>query len=75
MIRDRYTGGDQVHTANGAGMKIAHTGRVICYTPERNLLLNNVLHVPSTTKNLIFVHKLAADNDAYLEFHPNSFFI
>jgi hypothetical protein len=33
-----------------------------------------VLHVPSAAKNLVSVHKLAADNNAYLEFHPNFFF-
>ena len=75
MICDRYTGGEQIHTANGSGMDIAHVGRVICHTPERNLLLNNVLHVPSTTKNLVSVHKLASDNNAYFEFHPHLFFI
>jgi histone deacetylase 1/2 len=75
MIRDRYTGGEQIHTASGSGMDIAHVGRVICHTPERNLFLNNVLHVPSAKKNLVSVHKLAYDNNAYLEFHPHLFLI
>lgn len=75
VIRDRYNGGDQIHAANGAGMDIEHIGRVICQTPERNLMLENVLHVPSAKKNLISVHKLASNNDAFLEFHPNFFFI
>jgi histone deacetylase 1/2 len=56
-------------------MDIAHVGRVICHTPQRKLFLNNVLHVPSTTKNLVSVHNLAHDNNAFLEFHPNLFFI
>jgi histone deacetylase 1/2 len=73
MIRDRYNGGEQIHTANDSGMDIAHIGRVICHTPERKLFLNNVLHVPSTTKNLVSVHRLASDNNAYFEFHPNCF--
>jgi histone deacetylase 1/2 len=75
MIRDRYNGGEQIHTTNGSGMDIAHIGRVICHTPERKLFLNNVLHVPSTTKNLVSVHRLASDNNAYFEFHPNRFLI
>jgi hypothetical protein len=75
MIRDRYNGGEQIHTANGSGMDIKHIGRVICHTPEHKLFLNNVLHVPSTAKNLVSVHKLALDNLAYFEFHPNRFFI
>ena len=75
VIRDRYHGGDQVHTANGSGMDIEHIGHVICHAPGRKIHLKNVLHVPSAAKNLVSVHKLAADNNAYLEFHPNFFLI
>lgn len=75
VIRDRYHGGDQVHTANGAGMDIKHIGHVICHAPGRKIHLKNVLHVPSAAKNLVSVHKLAADNNAYLEFHPNFFLL
>jgi histone deacetylase 1/2 len=50
MIRDRYSGGEQIHTANGSGMDITHIGRVICHTPERKLFLNNVLHVLALQK-------------------------
>jgi hypothetical protein len=35
----------------------------------------NILHVPSASKSLVSVHKLARDNDAFLEFHPNFFLI
>jgi hypothetical protein len=56
-------------------MDIKHIGRVICHTLERKLFLNNVLHVPSTAKNLVSVHKLASDNHAHFEFHRNHFFI
>ena len=54
-------------------MNIEHIGRVICKSPERNLLLHNGLHVPSAKKNLISVHRLASYNNAYLEFHPSFF--
>ena len=75
MIRDRYSGGDHIHTASGAGMDIAHVGRVICRTPKQNLFLNDVLHVPTAKKNLVSIQKLVADNNAYLEFHCNFFLI
>jgi transposase InsO family protein len=74
-IHDRYHGNEQIRTADGSGMDIANIGHVICRTPGRNLHLKNVLHVPSAAKNLVSVHRLATDNDAYLEFHPNLFFI
>jgi hypothetical protein len=33
----------------------------------------NVLHVPSTHKNLILVHRFTLDNDIFIEFHPYFF--
>lgn len=74
-FREKYNGGDQVHTANGAGMNINHTGKTIIHTQTRNLNLNHVLHVPQATKNLVSVHRLTTDNDVFLEFHPNYFLI
>jgi hypothetical protein len=71
--RDKYHGNDQIHTANGAGMEIKHIGHSIVHTPSRNLHLKNILHVPTATKNLVSVHKLAKDNSAFLEFHPDCF--
>ena len=44
-------------------------------TPSRNLLLNNVLHVPEAHKNLISVHCFTSDNSAFMEFHPNYFLV
>ena len=74
-VRDRYNGSDQVHTANGTGMQISNVGHTIVHTPTSNLFLNNILHVPNATKSLASVHKLAKDNNAYLEFHPDFFVI
>jgi hypothetical protein len=33
MVRDKYKGGDQVHTASGSGMKISNIGHAILHTP------------------------------------------
>ncbi|WVZ90565.1 hypothetical protein U9M48_036856 [Paspalum notatum var. saurae] len=73
--RDKYAGNDQIHTANGAGMEIKHIGHSIVPTSTRALHLKNILHVPSAHKNLVSVHRLAKDNSAFLEFHPDHFFI
>jgi histone deacetylase 1/2 len=56
-------------------MNINHIGHAIVSTPSRNLHLRNILHVPKAKKNLVSVHRLAADNNAYFEFHPNFFLI
>jgi hypothetical protein len=33
------------------------------------------LHVPSASKNLLSTHKIALDNNAFVEFHPSFFLI
>jgi len=74
-VRDKYRGGDQVHAANGSGMEIDQIGRSVVRTPNKNLILDNVLYIPQASKNLVSVHKLARDNDAFFEFHPSYFLI
>ena len=74
-IRDRYNGNEQVHAANGAGMNICHIGHSSLQSPHSQIHLKNILHVPQTSKNLVSVHRSARDNNAFLEFHPNHFFI
>lgn len=70
---EQYTGHDQIHEANGKGMNISHIGNSIIHTPKRNFSFNNVLHVPSASKNLVSVHKFTTDNNVFLEFHPTFF--
>jgi hypothetical protein len=68
-------GNDQIHRTNEAGMNISRMGHSIDKTPHCNLMLKNVLYAPKATKNLVSVHKLATDNYAFLEYHPNFFVI
>jgi hypothetical protein len=70
---DPNLGTDQIHVANGSGMNITRIGNTIIPTPHHNLVLNNVLHVPTTHRNLIFVHHFTLDNNAFIEFHPYFF--
>jgi len=51
-VRDKYHGGDQVHTANGSGMEIDQIGRSFVRTLNKDLVLNNVLYVPQASKHL-----------------------
>ena len=75
-IRDKYYGTDQIHTTSGSGMSISHIGHATVHTPSNcDIHLRNILYVPEADKNLISVHRLATDNNAFLEFHPNYFLV
>ena len=56
-------------------MAIDHIVHTTISTPDRDLLLNDVLHVPEATKNLISASKLAIDNDTFVEIHPHFFLV
>jgi hypothetical protein len=53
MMHEPYIGTDQIHTTNNLGMEITQIGTSLIPTSRRDLVLNKVLHVPSTHKNLI----------------------
>jgi hypothetical protein len=74
-MRERYKGGEQIHDADGAGMKINHIGHSVVNTPTCELILKNVLHVPKAYKNLVYVYHLTKDNSVFLEIDPDFFLI
>lgn len=69
-----YHGGTQLQLGNGVGVKIANIGQLNVTSSavaSKNLLLDNILHVPDITRNLLSVSKFAKDNNAFFEFHPD----
>jgi hypothetical protein len=56
-------------------MEIDHIGSSTLRALTSNIHLRKILHVPQASKSLLSVHRLACDNNAFLEFHPNQFFI
>jgi histone deacetylase 1/2 len=72
---EQYKRCDQVHNASGQGMAIKHIGQSILPTPHRSIHIRNILHVPSASKNFLSAHKIALDNNAFIEFHPSSFLL
>jgi hypothetical protein len=74
-MHDHYPGHEQIHAAYGTCMDITHISKTVIPTTGRNLVLDNVLHVPATQKNIISVHRFTLDNDTFIEFHLFFFLI
>jgi len=74
-VRDRYHGGDRIHTASGSGMEIKHIGHGVLHAPSTKLSLHNILHVPCANKNLVSANRIARDNNVFLKFHPDHFLV
>jgi hypothetical protein len=68
-------GPEQIHAANGGGMRITHVGQSTLFTPHQNLSLKNVLHVPSSQGNLVSIHWVTRDNLVFVEYHPYVFLV
>jgi hypothetical protein len=69
-IRNKYQGGNQIHTTSGTGMDISFIGQTSFPTPSCN-----ILYVPKSKKNLVSVHHLTSDNSVFLELHPTFFLV
>lgn len=61
-------GNSVVLVANGQLMPVVKSGNFIAKTNQKELILDNMLLVPSASKNLLSVQRLCADNNVYLEF-------
>jgi hypothetical protein len=69
-VRVKYGGSNQAHTVSGSGMTICYVGQSTIHTHDHDLVLKDILHVPSSSKNLVSIHKFIYDNNAFFEFHP-----
>jgi hypothetical protein len=58
---------------NGKSLPIKHIGITQLSTPTATFHLNNVLHVPDISNNLVLVHKFTNDTNTFMEFHPSLF--
>jgi hypothetical protein len=74
-MREKYIGQEQIHTMNGGGMQITHIGKSILHTPSHDLILKNVLYVPSSHKNLVSIHRFTRDNHVFVGYHPYVFLV
>jgi len=75
--KQQYNGSEMVQLGNGSGMPIHHIGSATYTAPHTNhsFRLQNLLHVPSLSKNLLSVSKFSLDNNVYFEFYPHHCYV
>lgn len=69
-----YNGPEQLHMGNGKCLNIKRVGHTFVtsdFNPSVSLSLQNLLHVPSITINLVSVSKFANDDSVFFEFCSN----
>ncbi|KAJ8774652.1 hypothetical protein K2173_017098 [Erythroxylum novogranatense] len=74
-IHSEYSSTDEVTLTNGKSLPITHIGSNHITLDSHRFSLNNILHVPQSNTNLIFVLKFTTANDVFIEFFPSYFII
>ena len=77
-IREEFKGNDQLIIGNDQGLTTTHVGNAslrLSSSKTTCILLNDMLLVPSITKNLLSISKLTSDNNIYVEFCGNVCFV
>jgi hypothetical protein len=72
-FREKYHGGDQIHTANGAGMNIKHTSKLLFIPQVEILFLATFFMFPKLQKVLFLFITLLPTIMSYLNFTHISF--
>lgn len=71
-----YTGNENVGgVRNDFRLSISHFGSSTINTDSCSFHLNDVLHCPSASTNLISIHRFTSDNNYYILIFPDSFFV
>ena len=68
-------GNESVTVGNGQELPITHVGHGELLTSTHNFRLNNILRVPDLASNLLSVHKLCLQNNAFCYFDAHKFLI
>lgn len=73
-----FEGPDQITIGNGQNLYALSNGFTkfnFSLNPKLLLVINNLLHIPNITKNLLSVSQFAKDNKFFFDFHFNFCFV
>ena len=71
-----YNGNETIRSVgNDSGITISHFGSNQLHTKACSFDLNNVLHCPTASQNIIYAHRFTLDNHCYLLIFPYFFLV
>lgn len=70
-----YSGSEQITIGNGQSVPIQNVGRGLLPTPSCKLQLNQIIHAPNLSHNLLSVHKLTSGNNCYIVFDADGYIL
>ncbi|KAJ9548563.1 hypothetical protein OSB04_021106 [Centaurea solstitialis] len=74
-LHSPYDGTDELVIGDGSSLTITHVGSLVIKFFNTSFILNNVLCVPSISKNIISISRLCIDNNILIEFFSFNFII
>ena len=70
---DEYQGQEQIRVGNGKSIPIEHVGTTQLLSPTSSFQLNDVLHVPQISQNLLSIQKFTTNTNTFVELHLKFF--
>jgi hypothetical protein len=74
-IQHPFQNNETVAVGNGAALTIANSGSTTLYSSNASFQLNNVLHCPQSSANLVSIQKFCHDNDCFFILTSSNFYI
>lgn len=74
-LHSEYTGPEEVTLRDGKSIPISRIGSNIISVDSNKYKLDNILHGPASSSNLLSVLQFTNSNDVSVEFFPNFFII
>ncbi|KAF8398674.1 hypothetical protein HHK36_014529 [Tetracentron sinense] len=72
-LHSDYEGSDNLTVGNGKGLRIEHIGSTSYSSNGSTFHMQDILHVPCITKNLLSVSEFSKDNDCHFVFTSSGF--
>lgn len=74
-IHSEYQGPEEVTLGNDSKLPISHIGASSIIASNKKFKLDDILHIPTATQNLVSISSFTKFNSVSVEFFPNHFLI